>query len=86
MAILSLLVKVQRYAAWLLLSLTILYLLTGFVIAGKYGLGKLMDKSLAITLHANMDLPFIALLVLHVGIYLYLDIKRMCGKRDRKKR
>ncbi len=60
----------KRTVQWLLLAVTLLFLITGFGItnfgvAGTINLGWL-SKSLAFRLHDNLWLPFLVLLVLHI--------------------
>jgi len=58
--------KISRISGWLLLLLIILYLLTGYSLAGKYGLHRLLDPSIARVIHGNLDFLLIILLILHV--------------------
>ncbi len=61
---------VKRFVQWVLLAVTVVYLLTGLGItqyhvieAATFGL---LTKSLSFTVHDNLLAPFIILLALHV--------------------
>jgi len=62
--------KVRAWVAWILLGVTILYLLSGFGITNPGIVGPLtagiMGKALAFRIHNLLWIPFIALLALHV--------------------
>jgi hypothetical protein len=62
--------KVRAWIAWLLLAVTVVYLVSGFGITNQDIVGPLtagfLGKALAFRLHDVLWLPFIALLVLHV--------------------
>ncbi len=62
--------RVRMLVAWLLLVVTVVYLLSGFGITNQDIVGPLtgglLGKALAFRLHDVLWLPFIALLVLHV--------------------
>jgi len=65
---------VQRTIKWLLLAVTVLFIITGFGITDfrvveTITLGWL-SKSLAFRLHDDLWLPFLVLLVLHVCLPL----------------
>jgi hypothetical protein len=62
--------NVRAWIAWLLLAVTVVYLVSGFGITNPDIVGPLtagiLGKALAFRLHDVLWLPFIALLVLHV--------------------
>jgi hypothetical protein len=62
--------RLRAAVAWLLLAVTVVYLLSGFGITSQDIVGPLtgglLGKALAFRLHDVLWLPFIALLVLHV--------------------
>jgi hypothetical protein len=62
--------EVRAWIAWLLLAVTVVYLVSGFGITNQDIVGPLtagfLGKALAFRLHDVLWLPFIALLVLHV--------------------
>jgi thiosulfate reductase cytochrome b subunit len=62
----------KRTIYWLLTVVVIIYLLTGFGIT-QYRIVEpltfgLLTKSLAHTIHMNLEIPFIILLVLHIWL------------------
>lgn len=63
-------VKIRAWIAWILLGVTLLYLLSGFGITNPGIVGPLtagiMGKALAFRVHDLLWIPFIALLALHV--------------------
>jgi hypothetical protein len=63
--------QVRAWIAWLLLAVTVVYLVSGFGITNQEIVGPLtagfLGKALAFRLHDVLWLPFIALLVLHVA-------------------
>jgi len=70
---------VRRTIQWLLLAVTILFLITGFGITEfrvveTITLGWL-TKSWALRLHDNLWIPFVVLLVLHIGLPLVFKRK-----------
>ena len=68
--------KIVRWSGWLLLPLVMLFLLTGYVMDGRYGLGKLLDETSALTFHRMLHLPLIVLMVAHVVPAVYLALQR----------
>jgi hypothetical protein len=63
--------SIRMLVAWLLLAVTVVYLLSGFGISNQEIVGPLtgglLGKALAFRLHDVLWLPFLALLVLHVA-------------------
>ncbi len=45
------LLKTVRWSGWPLLPLVLLFLLTGYIMDGRYGLHVLLDEKTALTLH-----------------------------------
>ena len=74
----------EKVIQWALLAVTLLYVLTGlgitqFHIIEPATLG-LLNKNLSLTIHDNLLIPFIILLVLHVAIR---PAKKIYYKRKR---
>ena len=63
--------QVRAWVAWLLLAVTAVYLVSGFGITNQDIVGALtgglLGKANAFRLHDVLWLPFILLLVVHVG-------------------
>ena len=68
--------KMVRWSGWPLLPLVLLFLLTGYIMDGRYGLSRLMDEKSALTLHRMMHLPLIVLVLVHSVPALYLAVQR----------
>jgi hypothetical protein len=58
--------KVVRWTGWFLVPLAVGFLLTGYGISGRYGLGSLLTEQTALTLHKLFHLPLVVLLLGHV--------------------
>ena len=70
------LLKMERWSGWLLLPVVMLFLLTGYIMAGRYGFGTLLDEKSALTLHRMLHLPLIVLVLAHVVPAMYLAFQR----------
>lgn len=71
----SILLKAHKIAGWLLLIVIILYLLTGYSISGRYNF-NIIDKTLAVYLHSNMDILLLFLLIIHIGVWIFIRIRQ----------
>ncbi len=69
-------VKILRWSGWLLLPLVLAFLLTGYIMDGRYGFGRLLDEKSALTFHRLLHLPLIILVVAHVVPAVYLAFQR----------
>lgn len=70
------LIKLNRFTAWLLLVFMIVFISTGFSIAGEYGFEKLIATNTALALHKKLVWPLLTLFALHVVISAYFSFKR----------
>jgi hypothetical protein len=70
------LLKTMRWSGWLLLPLVMLFLLTGYIMDGRYGFDKLLDEKSALTFHRMLHLPLIVLVLAHVVPAVYLAFQR----------
>ncbi len=68
--------KMVRWSGWLLLPLVMAFLLTGYIMDGRYGFSKLLDEKTALTLHRMFHLPLIILVLAHVVPAVYLAFQR----------
>ncbi len=68
--------KTVRWSSWPLLVLLLAFLLTGYTISGRYGLGVLMDEKEALALHKLFHLPLITLSLAHCLPAIYLAMIR----------
>ena len=69
-------IKIMRWSGWLLLPLVMAFLLTGYIMDGRYGFSKLLDEKSAMTFHRMLHLPLIVLVVAHVVPAVYLAFQR----------
>ena len=77
--------KTVRWSGWLLLPLVTAFLLTGYIMDGRYGFAKLLDEKTALTLHRMFHLPLIVLVLAHVGPAAYLAFQRWGWIKHREK-
>jgi hypothetical protein len=70
------LLKIIRWSGWLLLPLVLLFLLTGYIMDGRYGLARLLDEKTALTFHRMLHLPLIVLVLAHSLPAMYLALQR----------
>ncbi|MCL5098520.1 MAG: hypothetical protein M1608_13520 [Candidatus Omnitrophica bacterium] len=68
--------RVVRWSSWPLLLLVILFLITGYIMSGRFGMSRFMDEKTALTIHKLMHLPLLVLLVAHVVPAVYLAFQR----------
>lgn len=68
--------KLVRWSGWALLPLILLFLLTGYIMDGRYGLSKLLDERSALTFHRMLHLPLIILVLAHSVPAVYLALQR----------
>jgi hypothetical protein len=68
--------KIVRWSGWLLLPLVMLFLLTGYIMDGRYGFNRIADEKTALTFHRLLHLPLIVLVVAHVLPAVYLALQR----------
>ena len=76
-------IKIMRWSGWLLLPLVMAFLLTGYIMDGRYGFSKLLDEKSALTFHRMLHLPLIVLVVAHVVPAVYLAFQRWGWIRHR---
>jgi len=68
--------KTVRWSSWPLLLLLAAFLVTGYSISGRYGLGALMDEKEALALHKLLHLPLIVITLAHSLPAIYLALQR----------
>ena len=68
--------KLVRWSGWPLLPVVFLFLLTGYIMGGRYGLSRLLDEKAALTFHRMLHLPLIILVLAHSVPAVYLAIQR----------
>ena len=57
--------KMVRWSGWPMLPLLFLFLLTGYIMDGRYGLSRLLDEKSALTFHRMLHVPLIVLVLAH---------------------
>jgi hypothetical protein len=65
-----------RWSGWLLLPLILGFLLTGYIMSGRYGLGTWTDEKTALALHKLLHAPLVLLFVAHSIAAVYLALQR----------
>ena len=68
--------KLVRWSGWLLLPMVIAFLITGYIMSGRFGLGTWMNEKTALTLHKMLHLPLAVLLLVHTLPAVYLALQR----------
>ena len=77
----KILIKLNRFFAWLLLPFIIVFFITGYAIVGKYSLQKFMEPNLAFKIHAIIAVPTLLLFLAHSGISVFFAMKRWTRKK-----
>ena len=70
------LLKTARISGWVLLVLTSIVIVTGFSLCGQYGVEKLIDTQMALTIHQIFDLPLVFVFLVHSAASVYLALLR----------
>jgi hypothetical protein len=68
--------KLVRWSGWALLPVVVLFLLTGYIMDGRYGLSRLLDEKTALTFHRMLHLPLMIVVLAHSLPAVYLAIQR----------
>ncbi len=69
-------IRTLRFTSWPLLALLVLYLVTGFAMSGRFGLGTLMNEKKALAFHKALHVPLLALFPVHAVCATYLAMRR----------
>ena len=77
------LLKTVRWSGWPLLPVVLVFLLSGYIMSGRYGFGNLLDEKTALTIHKMIHLPLIILLVAHTVPAVYLALQRWSWIKSR---
>jgi len=75
--------KLVRWSGWPLLPVVFLFLLTGYIMDGRYGLSRLLDEKTALTFHRMLHLPLIVLVLAHSLPAVYLALQRWGWVKNR---
>jgi hypothetical protein len=68
--------KMVRWSGWPLLPVVFLFLLTGYIMDGRYGLSRLLDEKAALTFHRMLHWPLMILVLAHSAPAVYLALQR----------
>ena len=68
--------KLVRWSGWLILPVVLAFLLSGYAMTGRYGLGALMDEQSALAFHRMLHLPLVILTLAHSVPAMYLALQR----------
>jgi hypothetical protein len=69
-------IKSLRVAGWCLLALVPVYIVTGYIMAGEYGLGVLLPVETAKKIHQAFHLVLLAVVVAHAVPAVYFTFRR----------
>ena len=72
----TILIKAVRWSGWPLLPLILLFLLSGYIMDGRYGFSRLLDERSALALHRMLHLPLILLVLAHSLPAAWLAMQR----------
>ena len=70
------LLKAVRISGWLLFFLVPAYIISGYALCGKFGLGGLIGGEQALALHKALDVPLIVLFLAHSLPAMVLAFRR----------
>jgi hypothetical protein len=70
------LLKTVRWSSLPLLPIICLFVLTGYIMDGRYGLSRLLDEKSALTFHRMLHWPLIILVLVHSLPAVYLALQR----------
>ena len=70
------LTKIVRISGWVLLPTTIAYTCSGYVLCGTFGPTEWLAPEQALAIHKWLNVPFVALALLHVLAAFYLAMRR----------
>ena len=70
------LLKVVRWTGWPLFPLVAVFLLTGYIMSGRFGLSGVLDEKQALAVHKLLHLPLMILLLVHTAPAVYLALQR----------
>ena len=69
-------IKTVRFTGWPLFFIVVIYLVTGYSMAGQYGFGRLIRSNVAQAIHQLLHVPLLALFVVHSLPAMYLAFWR----------
>lgn len=69
-------VKTLRFTAWPLLVMLLLYLVSGFAMSGRFGVGKVLPAKPALALHKWLHVPLLIVLPVHAVCAVYFALLR----------
>jgi len=68
--------KTVRWSGWPLFPLVGLFLVSGTIMSGRFGLSGVLDERQALALHKLLHLPLLVLLLVHTVPAVYLALQR----------
>jgi len=79
------LLKVVRWTGWPLFPVVAAFLITGYMMSGRFGFDRWLDEKSALTLHRLLHGPLIILLLAHTVPAVYLALQRWGWIRSKPK-
>jgi hypothetical protein len=79
----TLLVKIDRISAWILLVLMILFFITGYSMTAEYGMNKVIGILHATQIHTGLSELVLLFFAIHAGVQIYFALLRrgVLGKK-----
>jgi hypothetical protein len=68
--------KTVRWSGWPLFPLVAFFLVSGYIMSGRFGLSGLMNEKQALATHKLLHLPLVILLPVHSVPAVYLALQR----------
>jgi cytochrome b subunit of formate dehydrogenase len=68
--------KLVRITAWPLLVLLAVFFVSGYALCGMYGCDKWISLQTSQVIHSALDLPLLALFLIHALPAIYLAMRR----------
>ncbi len=72
----TLLVKIDRISAWILMILMILFFISGYSMTAEYGMGSVIDRVRATQIHVGISELVLLFFAIHAGIQIYFALLR----------
>jgi thiosulfate reductase cytochrome b subunit len=72
----TLLLKIDRASAWILLVLMILFIVSGYSLTSEYGMNKVMPWVAAVQIHINLSELLVIFFVIHSSVRIYFALIR----------
>ena len=79
------LIKIERLTGWFLVPILVTFLCTGYALCGEFGVDRWLDPNQALAVHQFLDLPLLALFLVHATLAANFSFRRWGWIGRRKK-